>query len=123
MIDHKILGTTTMAELRASGPSRLYLVQLALYGLGFLRAGWPVERIAIAAWPRQGSRVEDLYVWEHAMDEEIRDLLNEVIKQTQLRTLLAQRVVEGAVELTDVPATPGKDCFYCPLRDCDRRDR
>jgi hypothetical protein len=61
VVDHKFLGPSTMAKARkglvdgvpiALLKPRKYVVQLLLYGLGYLRMGLPVKRVVLAAYPR-----------------------------------------------------------------------
>src|SRR6202012_3620183 len=67
--DHKVLGESSLAKVRrAEGPPRKYRRQLFLYGLGFLRQGLPVNRVALLAYPRTQSTLDGIYVWEHPFD-------------------------------------------------------
>ena len=67
VIDHKCLGSSTHDKLRTQGPPRHYYVQLLLYALGYIRAGYTVRSIAIAAWPRTGSSLAASAVRSRAM--------------------------------------------------------
>jgi hypothetical protein len=116
VIDHKCLGTTTLSKLRANGPPRKYIVQLLLYGLGYRHLGLPVERVALAAYPRTGSSLDGLYVWDHTLTPEDDAVLEAVFAQTQIRYNYATALREGTIHLIDVPATPSDDeCFFCPF--------
>lgn len=72
VIDHKVVGATTMKAARTKGPADYYKTQIALYGLGLVRAGVPVEWTAIAYWPRSGM-LKDLYVWLTRWDQDAAD--------------------------------------------------
>lgn len=114
--DHKFLGATTMAELRRGGPPLHYRVQLKLYGLGYRWLGLPVDRVVIAAWPRTGSSIHGLYVWEHALTPADDVELEQVFHLTEIRRKVAERVARGELNLGQVPATPEDNvCYYCPF--------
>lgn len=117
VVDHKVLGPTSMGHVRSDhGPRRGYRVQLHLYGLGYRRMGLPVERIALAAWPRTRSTMDDLYVWDELVTPATDALLAEVAQQTAHRTAVAAEVAAGRYRLRDVPATPDDtECFFCPF--------
>lgn len=115
VIDHKCLGEYSMTKIRTRGPSRQYQAQLALYALGAMRAGLQVDRVAIAAYPRQGPSLSGLYVWEHAMDAEMKRLLEQVFADTQRRKDQAAAVQGGVLAFESVPVSPGEDCTFCPF--------
>jgi hypothetical protein len=72
VIDHKVVGTTTMRKARAQGPAGYYVTQANLYAHGLIAAGVPVEWVAICYWPRSG-RLADTYVWLQAYDQAVAD--------------------------------------------------
>lgn len=115
--DHKVLGVTSLAKVkRPEGPPRKYQVQLLLYGLGFINLGLPVSRVALIAYPRTKSTLDDLYVWERPFDGEAVELLDEVFQQTDLRRAMSELLTQGLINLMDVPATPSQEeCYFCPL--------
>jgi hypothetical protein len=53
VIDHKIVGKSTLDNARRHGPSPTYRTQAHLYGMGWINAGQPVTDVAIAYLPRQ----------------------------------------------------------------------
>jgi hypothetical protein len=124
VVDHKFLAESSMAKIRAAaGPPRHYVVQLLLYGLGYLLAGLPVRRVALAAYPRQAASLDGLYVWERALTgddgqllEENAQLIQEVFTQTATRQEYAKQLHAGRLALTDIPLTPDSDvCYFCPF--------
>lgn len=118
VIDHKVLGESSMAKVRAAGgPPVRYQVQLMLYGAGYRALGLPVKRVAIAAYPRTSHRLDGLYVWERPVtDQQLADLVREVIRLTQVRKQWAADILAGRAELRDVPASPDDDrCYFCPF--------
>lgn len=115
VVDHKVLGETSMVKVRsAAGPSRRYVVQLLLYGLGYRNLGLPVQRVALAAYPRTGSTLDGLYVWERTAGPQDDLLIQEVLRQTEIRKQLAEQVRSGRMDISQIPITPDSDeCFFC----------
>lgn len=120
VVDHKFLGESSMAKVRKD-PPRKYRRQLFLYGLGYLKLGLPVRRVALAAYPRTAASLDGLYVWEHGFTSDGTQLLPEVLAElentfaeTTKRRALADELLAGRLQLMDVPATPSSDeCFFC----------
>jgi hypothetical protein len=124
VVDHKFLGESSMAKIRSSkGPGRGYVVQLLLYGLGYLLLGLPVRRVALAAYPATASSLDGLYVWDRAFTDaagqilpENAQLIQEVFAQTLIRKQYAQSLISGRLTLDQLPYTPDdQECFYCPF--------
>jgi hypothetical protein len=117
LVDHKVLGPTSMAKVRSpEGPARHYLVQLLLYGRGYRLLGLPVRRVVLAAWPRTGSSLDGLYVWEREHSPADDALLEQVFTQTAARAAAAVAVHDGRLDISQIPNTPDADaCFFCPL--------
>lgn len=70
VIDHKIVGPTTLKKYRASGPGDQYRSQIHLYGRGLTRRGLPVDRVMIAFLPRNGE-LHGAYMWSEDYDEQV----------------------------------------------------
>jgi hypothetical protein len=115
VVDHKVLGETSMAKVRsADGPPRKYVVQLLLYGLGYRNLGLPVRRVALAAYPRTSHTLDGLYVWEREAGPDDDALIQEVFNQTAVRKQLADEVKAGRMQFRDIPMNPDSDeCFFC----------
>lgn len=126
VVDHKFLGESSMTKVRKN-PPRKYFVQLLLYGLGYINAGFPVTRVVLAAYPATASSLDGLYIWEHATtyDGEDGELLAYVFEQTAYRKRWAEHILSGGTReqqmarLRDVPADTGEDrdteCYFCPF--------
>ena len=126
VVDHKFLGDSSMAKIRKE-PPRKYKVQLLLYGLGYLNAGLPVDKVVLAAYPRTASSLDGLYIWHHDTDYPGEDgaLLAYVFEQTAYRKNWARHILAGGndeqqmARLRDVPADTGEDrdseCYFCPF--------
>lgn len=116
VVDHKILGETSHAKIRNSGPPMRYVAQLLLYGRGYMRLGLPVKRVALAAFPRTRSTLDGLYVWEREWDASADALIDDLLRRTETRAQLATFVHSGQMQLTQVPKAPTDDeCYFCPL--------
>jgi hypothetical protein len=120
MLDHKLLGSTSMDIVKSpGGPPRKYVGQLGLYGLGYMQEGLPVRRIALLAWPRTGSSLSGLYVWEHAMDAQMAQLLHEIADDTVRRKRLAAAIAAAPAYAqgpmwAQVERTPDHhECYFC----------
>lgn len=111
---HNCLGSSTHDKLRTQGPPRHYFVQLLLYALGYIRAGFRVDSIAIAAWPRTGSSLAGLYVWHHVITADDWRLVEEVLADTKRRKDYAALVDGGHITMNQVPRTPSSACYHCP---------
>lgn len=111
IIDHKVLGTTTLAALKQHGPGAGYRSQVHLYGVGIARLGLPVRHVAIAAYPR-GGLLSGLHVWTEPWNPQIAQAAlarHDLI----LETVLALDVDQYPDRYRLVPRTPGHHCTYC----------
>jgi len=106
VIDHKVVGNTTLKAAKNSAPSDQYVTQCQLYGTGMRLAGYEVEHIGIAYWSRSGF-LKDAYFWQAPYDEDI--------SETACLRLDALKSVT-AVGLTALPMIPTTDtnCAWCP---------
>ena len=122
VVDHKVLGESSLNKIRTSGPSRKYVAQLALYGLGYVREGFRVDRVALAAYPRTKSNLGGLYVWSHPFDDTLRHLIDTVADDLKRRKDYAALITAGAINWRDVPAVfDDSECYFCPLYDPSAR--
>lgn len=116
VLDHKCLGESSLNKVRSGRPPRKYRRQLLLYGLGFIRLGLPVERVGIIAYPRTGSSLDGLYVWEMPFDGDAYIELADTFTDTDRRKEQAAAVRAGALRVDDVPRSPSSDeCYFCPF--------
>jgi hypothetical protein len=115
VVDHKVLGESSMAKIRKDPPRR-YVVQLLLYGQGYRNLGLPVRRVALAAYPRTAPSLDGLYVWERVHTPADDALIQEVFNQTAKRREWAGQILANTSSLRDIPADPSDDeCFFCPF--------
>jgi hypothetical protein len=117
VLDWKVVGPTTLAKISSpDGPSRRYKVQLLLYWLGCLIAGYDVRQIALIALPRAAPTLDQMYVWGCTPGPAEIALLQDVIRITAVRRQIAARILMGEMHLKDVPITPDEtECYFCPL--------
>jgi hypothetical protein len=116
VLDHKCLGESSMAKVRAGKIPRKYRRQLFLYGLGYLRAGRPVRRVALIAYPRTGSSLDGVYVWETPFDGQAVAELAETFMDMDRRNKMAAGVRDGAYQWRGIPMAPDDDeCYFCPF--------
>jgi hypothetical protein len=116
LVDHKVLGPTTMAKVQsAAGPPWHYVVQMLIYAQGYRDLGYRVDRVILAAWPRTAPTLDSMYCWERphvpAVDD---DILRQVAALTATRRQVANSVLARRIPIEAVPRTPGEECFYCP---------
>ena len=106
VIDHKIVGATTLRKAIKEGPSEQYRIQLQLYAFGLINAGYPVEEIAIMYWPRTGY-LKDAYLWVDFYDED-------VVEQALRKIDALREVVQVGVGVLPMIPTGDAYCLYCP---------
>lgn len=108
VLDWKILGDTQYRKYTTEGPSETYRVQAHCYGLGWLRAGYVVNRVGIGFFGR-AKKLSDLHIWSEPFD---LDVALRALKR--LRTV--QQLVASGVEPTRLPIAPGGACYFCQFR-------
>lgn len=114
VIDWKSMGETAKAKLVKEGPSDGYRIQINTYGLGYSRAGFRVDKVALMFLPRSG-RLSDARYFEWPFEPAIAQRAIERV----------YRVGQGVVDLrsqhqTDdvwkhVPGDPTALCGWCPF--------
>lgn len=112
VIDHKVVGTTSMRDYRTHGPLAAYKAQIHLYGMGFARLGLPVKEVVLAFYPRGGT-LSGLYVWGEPYDPTIatttlarHDRLLEVV--------CAIDAPNHVAAYQQLPRVVGHRCTWCP---------
>lgn len=106
VIDHKVVGTTSLKTYRREGISPLYRVQLSMYAAGLNLAGIEIENIAVMFWSRSGM-MRDAFAITEPYDETI-------VEQYLARFDAIKSLTEmGTDALSMLPTTPS-NCIYCP---------
>lgn len=112
VIDYKTKGTEDMRNIRKGAVPADHIQQVNLYALGHIRAGRRVDRVALVFLPRAGW-LSGMYVWSAPYDQKIaEDALDRVNKVTA--GLIYYKVTDVPENWVKVPATPSKDCSWCP---------
>lgn len=112
VIDYKTAGTEKMREIRKGNIPADYIQQVNLYALGHLRAGRRVENVALIFFPRSGW-LSGTYVWSAPFDRKLAEAALEKVNKVATG-LIYYKVTEIPENWVKVPATPSKECSYCP---------
>lgn len=108
VIDHKVLGATSLKKFKAEGPSEQYRTQVHLYACGLRMAGANVQNVAIAAWSRTGMLHHALW-WQEPYDEE------RVEKALARIDALATTTAALGTAALPLIRTADAHCGYCPF--------
>lgn len=120
VVDYKTTNADTMRKLRKGDPpSPGYITQINLYGLGHERAGRLVKNVALVYYPRSGW-LDDAFVWHAPYDKSIAERALARLYQIGFQ-LLDMDIRNHPERFSDVPASPGDSCVWCPMfnRDMD----
>jgi len=115
VVDWKMLGRTQHQKWLSGEVKRVYRVQAHAYGMGFVNAGIPVERVAIAVFCR-AKPLTDMYLWSEPFNPAIaQEALNRL---AQIRTYVA---ASGASDTNRAPilrigSYACDDCFFCDFK-------
>ena len=112
VIDHKCVGQASMKSRKRDGMTHQQRVQINLYALGLERAGYWVEKVALAFYPL-GGRLDGMHTIVEPYQRQIALDAIERLEATQ--TLLWQLDPEDNPEHWNlIPASPSYGCLYCP---------
>lgn len=120
VIDHKVLGVTSLRKIRDGQIPPKYQTQIHAYGYGHTRAGREVRQVTLACYPRSDNLAGEfggagLHLWSQPYDEQVA--LAGLDRLSQLSALLHQLDPEtDPTRWALIPATVGEDCRYCPFR-------
>lgn len=108
VLDHKFVGPSQLKHYKKDGPSQQYRVQANIYGLGWLRAGFPVSTVGICFFPRQGE-FDEIYVWQ--------DEFNQQLAEDALARLAGIAMVTSTAGPAGLAILPTAEawCKYCPF--------
>ena len=115
VVDWKVLGDTTFRELQASGiqGNRKYRTQGHVYGLGWAAAGYPIAHVALGIFGRSKPLLS-MFVTSEPFDPAYA--ARELARVRDVRKVVEWLRSQGSSDVTVVPPTPGKGCYYCPYR-------
>lgn len=115
-IDWKFMGTWSLNNLRKNGPSPVYKVQIHTYALGAVIRGEKIRKVAIVGMPRQGTSLDDMYVWSEDFNRSIaEDALARVHK---ISDSIGEEGYGAPVQAHAGIAKSfavAPDCRYCPF--------
>lgn len=100
VVDYKCVGTTTLRQAKASGPSEQYRIQANLYAKGWIRDGYTVNQTAIWYLPRNAMSLRDGYFWSAPLDLAAAESALKRADRiaTAIDTLGAQAAIDGQPE-------------------------
>lgn len=108
VVDHKIVGPSTLRKYKASGPSTQYRVQAHLYGQGWALAGHTVDTVAIMFLPRNAP-LDQAYFWSEPWQPEIAQAALQRLGQIQ------QVIAEHGPRAPELLNTHDEFCSHCPF--------
>ena len=118
VVDHKTGGTDRMREVMKSGPPKHYKVQVQLYAYGYELAGYQVNKVALAFYPRSGL-LKNLYSWTAPYSRSVAETALARVPSIGAK-LLDLNVLDNPHRWEQIPATPSHDCGYCSHYKFDR---
>lgn len=107
VIDWKIVGAEALKKYRRSGPGEQYRVQGHTYGLGWVRRGVPVDRVAVMFLP-SAAELPDAVLWQEPYNPAIAEAAI-----TRANTIHALVRAAGSAAAGALP-TADAHCSYCP---------
>jgi hypothetical protein len=112
VIDHKLTGASTLKKAKA-GPTPVYRTQAHLYGLGFMRAGYDVNTVAINYLPRNAVSLRSGVWWQEPFSPIIA--LDALDRATDIvRTLRELELISIEARDTYISSLPrDADCYSC----------
>lgn len=117
-LDHKLMGKYSLKKLIQEGPSETYRIQVQTYGLGAELAGERIKEVAIVAWPREESSLNNLYVHVEPYDREVAKAALQRVERLA-ETVFTDPSIGAASNELKVQAAraygAGDDCKWCPF--------
>lgn len=114
VIDHKIVGKSTLDQARRHGPSAQYRAQAHLYGQGWVNAGQPVAVVAIAYLPRNAVSLDSAVLWHEPFDPQVaHEALDRADRlAATINALATASHAARDAYITGLPRADG--CWDCP---------
>lgn len=112
VIDWKTAGPTMFKKMKLHGPAPGYVVQAHIYGYGFEKAGYPVDRVALVFLSRAGW-LRDTYVWWEPYNRKVAEVALERLFEIA-GTVLDLDVLNQSHRWEQVPAVTSDGCGICP---------
>lgn len=113
VIDWKTVGDGKLPQIVKEGPTLGFQRQIQLYGLGYLRAGFQVNTVALAFLPRAG-RLSSLTYYEWPFDPGMAQQTLDRAYRIGSRVVELQRQL--GPEIWDrIPGNTEDHCGWCPF--------
>lgn len=107
VVDWKIVGERQLKKYRENGPGDQYRTQGHLYGRGWVRRGYQVNRVAIMFLPRD-RMLREAFMWSEPYDEAVAV---QALQRAEGITTMTRTLGVGALPLL---ATADAFCQFCP---------
>ncbi len=112
VIDWKGTSPDKMKKIKANGSPDNYKTQIQIYGWGYQRLGYTVNKVALAYFPRAGN-IKDLYVDAFDFDPTVGPSM--VARIPYIATNLLRLDVLGQPHRWEqMDSFPSHDCGFCP---------
>lgn len=112
VIDYKGVSPDKMKKIKASGSPDNYRTQIQIYGLGYEKLGYTVNKVALAYFPRAGN-IKDLHVEVFDYDRTVGLASLERVPRIAGQ-LLDLDPLSNPHRWEQVDASPTHDCGFCP---------
>jgi hypothetical protein len=112
VVDYKGTSPDRMKEIKESGSPETYKRQIQIYGWGYQRLGYTVNKVALAYFPRAG-RIKDLHTEVFDFDPSVGPAAVARIPLVAGR-LLDLDVLNQPHRWEQMEAVPSHDCGFCP---------
>lgn len=114
VIDHKVVGATSMSKLKRGDIPERYRIQVHLYGYGYERAGLTCKMVTLACFPR-GGFLDNLWVWSEPYDPALAEAAMDRMSALTVAAVTLQLDTPHNPLWNLVPHEPGPGCAWCPL--------
>lgn len=115
VVDWKLLGNTAHRDYSGGYMSTQYRVQAHSYGMGFVNAGYPVDRVAVAIFGRSKT-LQDLYVWSERWDPAIAQRAVDRLQIVRNYVAATGASEHNRAPLLAIEPTSGDTCYFCPYK-------
>jgi hypothetical protein len=125
VVDWKLLGRTQHQEWLGGYTKEQYELQADCYGLGFVNAGYPVDRVAVAVFCR-ARPLQDLFLWSRPWNPDNARRALERLEIVRNYVAASGASDTNRAAILKVPAVAGDSCYFCSYKGtslqglCDR---
>jgi hypothetical protein len=112
VVDYKGTSPDRMKKIKEEGSPETYKRQIQIYGWGYQKLGYTVNKVALAYFPRAGN-IKDLHTEVFDFDPEVGPTAVARIPEVAAR-LLDLDVLNQPHRWEQMEAVPSHDCGFCP---------